>query len=36
MTLTMATNIVVITDAGTLTPEIKDEIGAYSDIFGSR
>lgn len=36
MTLTMATNIVVITDAGTLTPEIKDEIGAYGDIFGSR
>ncbi|KAI1031899.1 hypothetical protein LB504_000764 [Fusarium proliferatum] len=32
----MATNIVVISDAGTLAPEIKDEIGAYSDIVGSR
>ncbi|EXL86960.1 glutamate-1-semialdehyde 2,1-aminomutase [Fusarium oxysporum f. sp. conglutinans race 2 54008] len=32
----MATNIVVITDAGTLALEIKDEIGAYSDIVGSR
>ncbi|EXM11579.1 amidase signature domain-containing protein [Fusarium oxysporum II5] len=36
MTLAMATNVVVITDAGTLAPEIKDEIGAYSDIVGSR
>ncbi|KAF5713469.1 glutamate-1-semialdehyde 2 1-aminomutase [Fusarium mundagurra] len=26
----------VISDAGTLAPEIKDEIGEYSDIVGSR
>ncbi|KAF4419515.1 glutamate-1-semialdehyde 21-aminomutase [Fusarium acutatum] len=32
----MATTIVVISDAGTLALEMKDEIGAYNDIVGSR
>lgn len=32
----MSPNIVVFPDADSLTPAITDDIGAYSDLAGSR